>query len=39
VNGIGRMVGSMWQPIEAEAVYRETPRSKGITNRARKPLG
>jgi hypothetical protein len=39
VNGIGSMVGSMWWPTEAEAIYRETPRSKGIANRARKPLG
>jgi hypothetical protein len=30
---------SMWRPTEVEAVYRETPRSKGVANQARKPLG
>jgi hypothetical protein len=39
VNGVGRMIGSMWQPTEAEAIYRETPRSKGAANRARNPMG
>jgi hypothetical protein len=28
VNGIGRMIGSMWRLMEAEAIYRETPRSR-----------
>jgi hypothetical protein len=38
VNDVGRMIGSMWQLTEGEeAIYRETPRSRGIENQARKP--
>jgi hypothetical protein len=29
----------MWWPTEAEAIYRETPRSKGVKNRARNRPG
>jgi hypothetical protein len=31
--------GSMWRPTEAEAIYRETPRSNGVMNRARNRQG
>jgi hypothetical protein len=27
--------GWMWRPTEVEAIYRQTPRSKGVVNRAR----
>jgi hypothetical protein len=31
--------GSMWRPAEAETIYRQAPRAKGIANRARIGLG
>jgi hypothetical protein len=33
------MNGWMWRPTEAEVIYRETPSSKGVTNRARNRTG
>jgi hypothetical protein len=30
--------GWMWQPAEAETIYRQTPRAKGSANRARSGL-
>jgi hypothetical protein len=39
VNGVGRMICSMWRPTTAEAINRQTPRAKRAPNRARKPLG
>jgi hypothetical protein len=39
VNGVGRMICSMWRPTAAEAINRRTPRAKGVANRAKKPLG
>jgi hypothetical protein len=33
------MDGWMWRPMEAEAIYRGAPRSKGSMNRARNGLG
>jgi hypothetical protein len=39
VNGVDRMIGSMWQPMEAEAINRRTPRAKGAPNWARSGLG
>jgi hypothetical protein len=38
VIGIDRMIGLMWQPTEAEAINRQTPRAKGAPNRARSGL-
>jgi hypothetical protein len=29
VNGVGRMIGSMWRPTKAKAINRRTPRAKG----------
>jgi hypothetical protein len=37
VNGIGRMICSMWRPTAAEAINRWTPREKGAPNRAKNP--
>jgi hypothetical protein len=34
VNGIGRMICSMWRRPEEEATNRRTPRAKGAPNRA-----
>jgi hypothetical protein len=31
--------GWMWRPTTAEAIYRQTPRSKGVVDRARNRLG
>jgi hypothetical protein len=39
VNGVGRMIGSMWRPTEAEAINRRTLRAKGAPNQARSGLG
>jgi hypothetical protein len=39
VNGVGRMICSMWRPTAAEAINRQTPRAKGAANRANRPLG
>jgi hypothetical protein len=39
VNGIGRMICSMWRPTAAEVINRQTPRAKGAPNRARSGLG
>jgi hypothetical protein len=39
VNGVGRMICSMWRRIEEEAINRRTPRAKGAPNRARSGLG
>jgi hypothetical protein len=39
VNGVGRMICSMWRPTAAEAINRQTPRAKGAPNRARSGLG
>jgi hypothetical protein len=39
VIGDSRMIGSMWQPTEAEAINRRTPRAKGAPNQARSRLG
>jgi hypothetical protein len=39
VNGIGRMVCSMWRPTAAEVISRQTPRAKGAPDRARSGLG
>jgi hypothetical protein len=39
VNGVGRMICSMWRPTAVEAINRQTPRAKGVTNRAKRPLG
>jgi hypothetical protein len=39
VNGVGRMICSMWRPTAAEAINRRTPRAKGAPNRARSGLG
>jgi hypothetical protein len=39
VNGVGRMICSMWRPTAAEAINRQTPRAKGVANRAKRPLG
>jgi hypothetical protein len=33
------MNGWMWRPTEAEAINRQAPRAKGVTNRARNRLG
>jgi hypothetical protein len=39
VNGVGRMIESMWRRTEEEAINRRTPRAKGAPNRARSGLG
>jgi hypothetical protein len=39
VNGGGRMIGSMRWRTEAEAINRQTPRAKGVPNRAQSGLG
>jgi hypothetical protein len=39
VNGIGRMICSMWWRTEEEAINRRTPRAKEASNRARSGLG
>jgi hypothetical protein len=39
VNGVGRMICSMWRRTEEEAINRRTPRAKGAPNRARSGLG
>jgi hypothetical protein len=39
VNGVDRMICSMWRPTVAEAKNRQTPRAKGVANRANRPLG
>jgi hypothetical protein len=39
VNGVGRMICSMWRPTAAEAINRQTPRAKGVANWANRPLG
>jgi hypothetical protein len=39
VNGVGRMICLMWQPTAAEPINRQTPRAKGVANRAKRPLG
>jgi hypothetical protein len=39
VNGVGRMICSMWRPTAAEAINRRTPRAKGTLNRAQSGLG
>jgi hypothetical protein len=39
VNGVGRMICSMWWPMAAEAINRRTPRAKGVPSRAKRPLG
>jgi hypothetical protein len=39
VNGVGRMICSMWRPTAVEAINRQTPRAKGVANRANGPLG
>jgi hypothetical protein len=39
VNGVGRMICSMWRRTEEEAINRRTPREKGVPNRARSGLG
>jgi hypothetical protein len=38
VNGVGRMIYSMWRWMEEEAINRRTPRAKGALNRARSGL-
>jgi hypothetical protein len=38
VNGVGRMICSMSQQTEEEAINRRTPRVKGAPNRARSGL-
>jgi hypothetical protein len=37
VNGVGRMICSMWRTTTAEAINRRTPRAKGVANRAKNP--
>jgi hypothetical protein len=39
VNGVGKMICSMWRPTAAEVINRRTPREKGVANRAKRPLG
>jgi hypothetical protein len=39
VNGIDRMICSMWRPTAVKAINRQTPRAKGVANRANRPLG
>jgi hypothetical protein len=39
VNGVGRMICSMWRPTAAEAINRRTPRAKGAPNRPLSGLG
>jgi hypothetical protein len=39
VNGVGRMICSMWRHTSVEAINRRTPRTKGVTNLAKRPLG
>jgi hypothetical protein len=39
VNGVDRMIYSMWRLTAAEAINRQTPRAKGVANRAKRPLG
>jgi hypothetical protein len=39
VNGVGRMICSMWRRTEEEAINKRTPRAKGVSNRARSGLG
>jgi hypothetical protein len=39
VNGIGRLICSMWRRTEEEAINRRTPRAKGAPNRVRSGLG
>jgi hypothetical protein len=39
VNGVSRMICSMWRRTEEEAINRQTPRAKGAPNRARSGLG
>jgi hypothetical protein len=37
VNGVGRMICSMWRPTATEAINRQTLRAKGAPNRAKNP--
>jgi hypothetical protein len=37
VNGIGRMICSMWRLLAAEAINRRTLRAKGVANRPKGP--
>jgi hypothetical protein len=39
MNGVGRMICSMRWSMAAEEINRQTPRAKGIANRAKRPLG
>jgi hypothetical protein len=39
VNGVGRMICSMWWTTAAEAINRQTPRLMGAPNRTRSGLG
>jgi hypothetical protein len=39
VNGVGKMICSMWRPTAAEAINRRTPRAKGAPNRAQIGMG
>jgi hypothetical protein len=39
VNGVGRMICSMWRPTTAEAINRRTPRAKGRREPGQKALG
>jgi hypothetical protein len=39
VNGVSKMICSMWRPTAAEAINRRTPREKGVANRTKRPLG
>jgi hypothetical protein len=39
VNGVGRMIFSIWRLTTVEAINRQTPRAKGVANWAIRPLG
>jgi hypothetical protein len=39
VNGVGKMICSMWWRTEEEAANKRTPRAKGAPNWARSGLG
>jgi hypothetical protein len=39
VNGVSRLICSMWQRMEEETINRRTPRAKGEPNRAWSGLG
>jgi hypothetical protein len=39
VNGVSRMICSIWRPMVPEAINRRTRRAKGVTNWTKSPLG